>query len=106
MATPFADIEAMVNAGSVALLANATLSYIGEAGDVAIDGVFNDSRSEPDAIGAPRGVREITFSWHAADIGTLKSGTTVSVRGVAYQVSRIERDKTDWVTLHLRGGVN
>lgn len=106
MATPFADIEAMVNAGCGALLANATLTYLGETGDVSIDGAFRDSRNEPDAIGAPRGVREITFSWHAADIGTLKAGTLVSIRGVDYSVAKIERDKTDWVTLHLRGGGN
>lgn len=102
----FAAIESMVNAGCGALLANATLSYLGETGTVEIDGVFHDSRNEPDAIGAPRGVREITFSWHADDLGTLKAGTAVSVRSVNYSVAKIERDKTGWTTLHLRGGVS
>lgn len=101
----FADIESMVNAGNVALLANASLNYIGEIGDVSIDGVFSDGRNESNAIGALRGVREITFSWYAVDIGTLKAGTAVCVRETEYVVAKIERDKTGWVTLYLRGGM-
>lgn len=104
MATPFADIESIVNTGMGALLANATLSYIDSTGDSTIDGVLRDSRNEPDAIGTPRGVREITFSFHATDLGSLASGTPVTVRDTDYTVARIESDKTGWVTLHLRGG--
>jgi len=106
MATPFADIEAMVNGGCDALLANATLAYIDETGDLSIDGVLRDSRNEPDAIGAPRGVREITFSFYATDLGCLTAGRHVVIRETDYAIARIESDKTGWVTLHLRGGVD
>lgn len=103
--TDFSDLEATINASLGTLFKNAVLTYIDVAGDAAVDGTFWDTRDEADAIGTPRGVRLVRFEMLEADLGSLAAGTRVSIRDVAYQVSRIERDKTGWVTLHLRGGV-
>ena len=99
----FADIEAMVNAGCNTLLQNATLSYVNGVTPTDVLCVFSDRRNEPDAIGTPRGVRDITAEVLEASLGGIVAGTSVTIRSVAYQVSRVERDKTGWVTLHLRG---
>lgn len=115
----FADIEATLNGAVQNLLANATLSYSSGIVTVEVDGIFNDSREAPDAIGTPRAVRNVTFSLTDGQAGcddlpyrggkepehtTLVAGTVVAIRGLSYTVSRIERDKTGWVVLHLRGG--
>jgi len=101
----FAAIETMVNGGASALLANATLSYTAGVDTLSVDGNLNDNRNEPDAIGTPRGVRQVTFSLLQSALGGIVAGTPVTVRGVLYEVARVERDKSGWVTLHLRGGV-
>lgn len=98
----FAAIESMVNAGCNTLLQNATLSYLNGATPTEVLCIFADRRNEPDAIGTPRGVREITAEVIEGDLGSIVAGTPVTLRSVAYQVSRVERDKTGWVTLHLR----
>ena len=99
----FDAIESMVNTGCNALLQNATLSYLNGAVSTDVPCLFSDSRNQPDAIGVPRAVREITAEVVEADLGSIVAGTVVTLRTVAYQVSRVERDKTGWVTLHLRG---
>ena len=100
----FAAIESQVNSDVHSVFGNATLTYLNGATTVAVDGVLLDNRDEPEAIGAPRGVRSITFQMLASALGTLTAGTPVTIRAVNYSLSRIERDKTGWATLHLRGG--
>ena len=100
----FAAIESQVNSAAHSTFGNATLTYLNGSTTVAVDGVLLDSRDEPEAIGTPRGVRSITFQLLVSLLGTLVAGTPVTVRAVNYSLSRIERDKTGWATLHLRGG--
>lgn len=104
---PFADIEAMINNAVHSSLSNATMTYGIERGAIAtsVDGILDDKRQEPEAVGTPRGVRSITFELLEASAASLAAGMQVSIRNVIYAISRIERDKTGWVTLHLRGGV-
>lgn len=101
----FADIESMVNAGCNTLLQNATLSYVNGVTPTDVLCIFADRRNAPDAISAPRAVREITAEVLEADLGGIVPGTSVTIRSAVYEVAKVERDKTGWVTLHLRGGV-
>lgn len=101
----FVDTEAMVNGAVHACFSNATLSYLRGAISTSVDGILDDKRNEPEAIGTPRGVRSVTFELLEGSAASLTAGMPVFIRGVQYAISRIERDKTGWVTLHLRGGV-
>lgn len=101
----FAAIESELNGTVHSVFGNATLTYLNGVVTVSVDGVLLDNRDEPEAINAPRGVRSITFQMLATSLGTLVAGTPVTVRSVNYSLSRIERDKTGWAVLHLRGGV-
>lgn len=104
MATPaFADMEGFVNSGVKALLENAVLSYIDEVGDREVTGVFSDPRNVPDSVSANRPHRGLVFELLENNLGSLSVGTQVSVRGQDYTVGGIDRDKTGWVTLKLRG---
>lgn len=101
----FVDTEAMVNGAVHACFSNATLSFLRGAISTSVDGILDDNRQEPEAVGTPRGVRAVTFELLESSAASLAAGVQVSVRNVNYAISRIERDKTGWVTLHLRGGV-
>lgn len=102
----FVDTEAMVNGAVHACFSNATLSFLRGAILTTVDGILDDKRQEPEAVGTPRGVKSVTFELLEASAASLAAGMTVSIRNVTYAISRIERDKTGWVTLHLRGGVD
>ena len=102
--TDFAAVESLVNTTVGALFSNATLTVVSGATAASVPGIFRDHRDEPDAIGTPRGVRELTFEIPLALLGDMVAGATVSVRSVTYTIARIDRDKTGWVMLHLRGG--
>lgn len=101
----FAAVESLVNDSARSIFGNATLVVIGGGSPARVDGILMDRRDEPDAIGTPRGVRTVTFEIQESLLGDMVAGAQVSVRSVNYAIARIERDKTGWVTLHLRGGV-
>lgn len=102
----FVDTEAMINGAVHSTFSNATLTYLRGAIAASVDGILDDKRNEPEAIGTPRGVRAVTFEIQESLLGSLAAGVAVSIRNVSYIIARIERDKTGWVTLHLRGGVD
>lgn len=102
----FAAVESLVNDTARAVFTNATLVVVSGASPSRVHGILTDRRNEPEAIGTPRGVRAVTFEIQESLLGSLAAGVVVSIRNVTYAISRIERDKTGWVTLHLRGGVD
>lgn len=102
----FAAVESLVNDTARAVFTNATLVVVSGASPARVDGILADRRNEPEAIGTPRGVRAVTFEIQESLLGSLAAGVAVSIRNVSYIIARIERDKTGWVTLHLRGGVD
>jgi len=104
MATPaFADMEGFVNSGVKALLGNAVLSWDDGSTPVEVTGIFSDPRNVPDSVAANRAHRGLVFELREAELGNLVAGTPVSVRGQDYTVGGIDRDKSGWVTLKLRG---
>jgi hypothetical protein len=96
MATPFAAIEARINAAVVSHLANATADF---GGGVVVDGIFRASYS--DAFGMVNSEMS-SFEAETDDLTGVEVGDTVTVGGKARTVSSIQPDGTGITLLALK----
>lgn len=85
MATPFAALEARVNAAVDQHLANATADF---GGGVTVDGLFSMAFVEQQGV---EGLRPV-FNVSAAALPAVSHSTTVTINAVAYRVVGIQPD--------------
>lgn len=94
MTSPFAALQADVNAAVVAHLANATADF---GGGVVVDGLF--SNAYIDAFGMAGSRPQIDVLTSA--LTGIAAGAALSVGGVAYTVAEIHPDGTGMTRLLL-----
>lgn len=85
MATPFAALEARINAAVDQHLANATADF---GGGVTVDGLFSMAFIEQQGV---EGLRPV-FSVSASALPAVSHSTAVTINAVAYRVVGIQPD--------------
>lgn len=96
MATPFASLEAIVNAAVFVHLANATATF---ADEVTVDGVFDNGYAAALEIGGS----DPTFRCLSSDLPAVVAGSTVAINSTNYVIAGpVEQDGTGIATLNLR----
>lgn len=96
MATPFASLEAEVNAAVFAHLANATATF---AGAVTVDGVFDNGYAAALEIGGS----DPTFRCLSSALPAVVAGSAVTIRSINYVIAGpVEQDGTGVSALNLR----
>lgn len=94
MPTPFAALEARVNAAACARLANASADF---GGGVVVDGIFDNAYAAADLMSGA----EPAFQAPSASLSGVARGTALTINGTAYLVRIREDDGTGWTVLRL-----
>ena len=97
MPTPFAAIEATVNARAIGALANATMTW---ATSSSADGVFR--MPSAGLLGDLVQGNDPSFTGLTSAIGSIAYGTAVTVNATAYTVARNEPDGAGITLLTLQ----
>ncbi len=97
MATPFAAIEASINAAATAALANATLTW---GASSTADGVFSSPANG--LLGELVQGSSPSFTALTSAIGAIAYGTAVAIGATGYTVARSEPDGAGLTRLTLQ----
>lgn len=94
MPTPFAALEARVNAAACARLANASADF---GGGAVVDGIFDNAYASADMMAGT----EPVFQAETASVSAVTRGSAITINGTAYLVRIREDDGTGWTVLLL-----